>query len=97
VATLLLAPGIGTDLQRIRDHLVTHEATDVDVRVQEIIEALRILTRHPLIGRPSGLRQRELVIGRGTRGYVARYAYDMGDDLVVVTALRAQREAGFRV
>jgi len=36
-----------------------------------------------------------LIIGRGTRGYMARYRYDEVDDEVLVMGLRAQREAGF--
>ena len=38
---------------------------------------------------------RYLVIGRGARSYLALYAYGALDDVVVVAALRAQREAGF--
>jgi hypothetical protein len=36
------------------------------------------------------------VIGKGSRGYVARYRYDPVNDEVRVAALRSQREAGFR-
>jgi hypothetical protein len=37
-----------------------------------------------------------LVIGRGARGYLAKYRYDAVGDVVYVAALRSQREAGFR-
>ena len=53
------------------------------------------LALHPMIGRKVASGKRELVIGRGSRGYVARYVYDMHDDVVAVTALRAQKEVGF--
>jgi hypothetical protein len=53
------------------------------------------LERHPLIGCRVEAGQREPVIGRGARGCVARHAYDPLDDVVAVTALRSQREAGF--
>jgi toxin ParE1/3/4 len=95
LATLVLAARVGGDLHRIRSHLAEHEAADVDARIDELIEALQLLTRHPLIGRKLGANRRELVIGRGARGYVALYAFDPLDDVVVVGALRAQREAGF--
>lgn len=83
------------DLQRIVTHLVAHEAEDIEARIGEIFEALGLLARHPLIGRPAGPTQRELVIGRGSHGYVARYRFDALDDAVIVLALRSQREAGF--
>jgi len=95
VASLLLAARVWDDLDRIRAHLLAHDVEDVEARVDEIIDALQLLTRHPLIGRKVGQGQRELVIGSGSRGYVALYAYDRLDDLIAVAALRAQRELGF--
>lgn len=92
---LSLAPRIEHDLDRITDHLLAHEVDDVPGRVAEILDALQLLRRHPLIGRPVGDDLRELVIGRGARGYVARYRYDAAADEVKVAALRGQREAGF--
>ena len=38
---------------------------------------------------------RELVIGRGSRGYVALYSYVVELDAVFVLAIRSQREAGY--
>lgn len=95
MASLLFATRIDSDLERIRLHLMAHEAADVEIRVNEVIDALQLLTQHPLIGRRVCLGKRELVIGRGNRGYVALYAYDRQNDMVVIAALRAQREAGF--
>lgn len=87
--------GFLRDLDRIVVHLQTHEADDIAARVADILESLELLQRHPLIGRPTQPPRRELVIGQGSRGYVARYRYDPLDDMVVVLGLRAQREAGF--
>lgn len=95
MASLVLAVRIGDDLERIRSHLLAHEASHVEAHLDEIIDALQLLTRHPFIGRKVGQGWRELVIGRGSRGYVALYAYDRLDDVVAVAALRAQREKGF--
>jgi len=92
---LVLASRLADDLDRIAAHLLEHEAGDVEARLAEVIEALQVLTRHPLIGRKVEPGRRELVIGRGARGYVALYAYDPLDDVVAVAALRTQREAGF--
>lgn len=93
---LVLAGRLAEDLDRITAHLEAHGVRDIGARLAEIIDGLQILERHPLIGRKVDSRQRELVIGRGARGYVALYAYDPLDDVVAVLALRAQREAGFR-
>ncbi|MDZ7589166.1 MAG: type II toxin-antitoxin system RelE/ParE family toxin [Rubrivivax sp.] len=86
------------DLERIVAHLAAHEVDDIQERVGGIFEAIELLQRHPLIGRPVPAPRRELVIGRGVRGvrgYVALYRYDEAEDEVIVLGLRAQREAGF--
>lgn len=95
MTSVVLAGRVGHDLMRIHQHLLMHEVGDVQARIDEIIDALQVLTQHPLIGRKVGGGRRELVIGRGARGYVALYAYDQFEDVVAVTGLRAQREAGF--
>jgi plasmid stabilization system protein ParE len=95
MARLQVSDHVFDDLARIADHLLAHEVVDVDVRLAEILGALAILVEHPLIGRKAAYGRRELVIGRGSRGYVALYAYDPLDDVVAVAALRSQREAGF--
>jgi hypothetical protein len=38
---------------------------------------------------------RELLIGRGSRGYVALYRFVAGIDTVFVLAIRSRREAGY--
>ncbi len=64
-------------------------------RVVDIVAALDVLTRNPMIGRPVERRMCELVIGRGSRGYVALYEYRAEIDVVRVAAIRGQREAGY--
>lgn len=83
------------DIDRVVAHLRAHDATDIDMRVEEIFDALWVLKSHPLIGRLADDGSRELVIGRDARGYVVRYRYNPIKDEVDVAALRAQREAGF--
>lgn len=90
-----IAPEIGEDIQRILDHLEQHAVEDSSERIAEIIEAIAILERNPLIGRLVEGGKRELVIGRRSHGYVALYRYAVGIDTVFVLALRSQREAGY--
>ncbi len=66
-------------------------------RIGETPEAIDILTHSPLIGRPVSAGNRELVIGRAARGYVALYRYVAAMDTVFVLAVRAQREDGFKL
>ncbi|WP_081618516.1 type II toxin-antitoxin system RelE/ParE family toxin [Methyloversatilis universalis] len=56
---------------------------------------LAMLREHPLIGRKVDHDLRELVISRGLTGYVALYDYDAGRDVVIVLAVRHQREGGY--
>ena len=91
-----LAPEIGDDFDRILDHLIEHEAADANSRIEDIMRAIDVLERNPLIGRPVRADLRELVIGRRALGYVALYRYVTELDTVFVLAVRGQKEAGYR-
>ncbi len=95
MAAIELAPEIADDLDRIGDFLRTHEIADFENRLRGIADALDVLRANPLIGRPKGKSLRELVIGRGSRGYIALYRYVALLDTVFVLAIRAQSEAGY--
>ncbi|KAB7772514.1 type II toxin-antitoxin system RelE/ParE family toxin [Xanthomonas maliensis] len=87
--------GVIEDLERIAAYLREHESEHAEERAEEIVSALDVLRSNPLIGRPVHGEQRELVMGRGSHGYVALYRDVDVTDTVVVMALRAQREAGY--
>lgn len=91
-----LAPGALDDIDRFLDHMARHEVADMPGRVDELLEAIQVLSHSPLMGRPVSEGKRELVIGKGTRGYVALYRYVASIETVFVLALRAQRESGFK-
>lgn len=95
MARIELAAEVAGDFERILDHLDDHGVEHVSERLSEIIAAIEVLKTNPLIGRPASDDKRELVIGRGSHGYVALYRYLSGIDTVFVLAVRAQREAGF--
>ncbi len=90
-----LAPEVGDDLDRILEHLFAHQVADAPSRIEDIIRAIDVLERNPLIGRPARADLRELVIGRRARGYVALYRYVAELDAVFVLAIRGQKEAGY--
>lgn len=95
MSVLSYDPAFLEDMQRVEHHLLAHDASDIPARLVAILDALELLKPHPMIGREVAGGRRELVIGRGSRGYVALYRYDPLDDGVVVLGLRAQRELGF--
>jgi toxin ParE1/3/4 len=97
MARVELAPEVADDFDRILEHLVKHQVDDAPSRIHDIVAAISVLERNPLIGRPVGRdkRELELVIGRGSRGYVALYRYVTEIDTVFVLAVRGQREAGY--
>lgn len=96
MSAIELAPEIAQDVSRILAHLVQFEVQAADQRVLEIVAALDILENNPLIGRPTANDLRELVIGRGSHGYVALYRYVSEIDTVFILSIRSQREAGYR-
>jgi len=97
VARIELAPEVLDDFDRFFDHLAQFEVRDAAERIGEIVEAVQILSHSPLIGRPVKGGKRELVIGRGSRGYVALYRYVANIDTVLVLAARSQRESGYKL
>ena len=95
MARLFVSPGAEEDLDRLVDFIAEQDAASAAPVLETILEALEILSRHPLVGRPVDERRHELVISRGAHGYIALYSFDAESDLVTVLAVRHQREAGF--
>ena len=81
------------DLDRVFDFRAREAPAIATEAANEIVDATRILQRHPLIGRPID-NLRELVISKGRTGYVALYRYLPEQDRVDVLAIRHQRESG---
>lgn len=84
------------DLERIAAHLALHESADVSERLDALHSGFDLLENHPDIGRPCDDGLRELVIGKGALGYVALYSHEAILGLVLVLAIRAQREQGYK-
>jgi plasmid stabilization system protein ParE len=89
------APEVGDDLDRILEHLLEHEVAEARSRIEDIMRAIDVLERNPLIGRPVRADLRELVIGHRARGYVALYRYVAELDTAFVLAIRGQKEGGY--
>lgn len=95
MAKLKFAEEAGRDLETLTDFL---RETDVTASIETadlVIDAVSVLKRHPLIGRPVEYGYRELIISRGRTGYVALYTYEEASDIVLSLAIRHQRESGY--
>jgi toxin ParE1/3/4 len=96
MARIELAPEVLQDFDRFFEHMAAFQVADAVERIEEIVQAVQLLAISPLIGRPVRGGKRELVIGTGTRGYVALYRFVPAVDTVFVLAFRNQRESGFK-
>jgi plasmid stabilization system protein ParE len=94
LATLIYSRRAAADLDRLADFLADDPAV-ARAAIDAIADAVEILERHPRIGRPVEHGLRELVISYGKTGYVALYDFDARVQLVVILAIRHQREAGY--
>jgi len=95
MARIEAAPEVVDDFDRFFEHLTQFEVDNVPGRLAEILQAVEVLATSPLIGRPVEDGKRELVIGRGSHGYIALYRYVTEADTVFLLAVRSQREAGY--
>jgi plasmid stabilization system protein ParE len=96
MARIELAPELFEDFDRFFDHMAKFEVEDAPARIADLVEGVQILARNPLIGRPVKGGKREIVIGDGSRGYVALYRFVAPIDTVFVVAIRSHRESGYK-
>ena len=92
---LVFAPRAFGEIDRIADFLLENDPAGAAAIGALLRSGIEILGQHPLIGRLIEHRFRELVISRGRSGYVALYKYDPVADVVVILAIRHQRESEF--
>lgn len=96
MSRVVFSPEVRGDFDRIFDFLFEHAPDHAAARIEAIIAAIDVLQTSPMIGRPAGFGQRELVISTGASGYLALYRYDGPRDTVFVLAVRSQREQRYR-
>lgn len=95
MARLIYSTRALDDLERVADFLIDTDPAAAAATVDLITEAVAILARHPLVGRPAEQGLRELVISRGRTGYIALYSFEEAQDRILILAVRHQREAGY--
>lgn len=99
---VILSPEARNDITRFWDFLIENGATEQAQKLFLLIaEALRLLEQNPEAGRIYVLDKlpnaRELVIKYGKSGYVALYTIETERNLIVIHALRHQRELGYKM
>jgi plasmid stabilization system protein ParE len=95
VAEVIYSRHAFSDLERLANFLIRDAPTAAAAAIDVIRDGIEILERHPLVGRPCEEGLRELLISYGKSGYVALYSFEQRQDVVLVLALRHQREAGY--
>jgi plasmid stabilization system protein ParE len=81
------------DLEGLADFLILEAPPAAIAAIELIRDGIEILGRHPLVGRPCEEELRELLISYGRSGYIALYCYEEREDVVLVLAIRHQRES----
>jgi plasmid stabilization system protein ParE len=94
VARVVYSARAFSDLERLLDFALEKTPELTEPTVARIREAVSLLEHHPLIGCPVEAGLRELVISRGRTGYTALYRFLEEEEVVLVLALRHQRELG---
>ena len=92
---VIFAPGAILDVQRLREFLRPKNPLAARRAAETILKALQVLGQQPQIGRPVEdfpEQYREWLIDFGDSGYVARYR--LVGEVVIILALRHQKEAG---
>jgi plasmid stabilization system protein ParE len=95
VAEVIYSRHAFADLERLADFLINDAPQAAVTAIDVIRDGIEILGRHPFVGRSCEEGLRELLISYGQSGYVALYSYVQSQDVVLVLAIRHQREAGY--
>jgi plasmid stabilization system protein ParE len=94
LAEVVYTPASFEDFERILEFYAAGDPA-VGAEMVERIQVIDTLIYHPYLGRPAEDGMRELVISRGKTGFVALYQYAEPEDLILVLAIRHQREEGY--
>ncbi len=83
------------DLERLFDFAAAADPARALTQLTSVRTAFQVLADHPLLGRVAEDGRRELVLSRGRHGYIAKYRWLPAADVVLILAVRHQREAGY--
>lgn len=93
---LIWTPQALGDVGRLHDFLAVKDRDAARRAVRAIRQGVKVLARHPQIGRPAAEMEpafREWIIAFGASGYVVLYRFEA--DQVTLLAVRHGRELGY--
>jgi plasmid stabilization system protein ParE len=83
------------DLERLLDFVARADAKRALAQLSSVRAAFEVLADHPLLGRVAEDGRRELVLSRGKYGTSQKCRWLPAEDVVLILAVRHQREAGY--
>jgi plasmid stabilization system protein ParE len=83
------------DLERLFDFLAQDDPVRARTQLLSVRRAFELLGDHPHLGRPAEEGRRELLLSRGRDGYAALYRWFPAQEVVMILAVKHQREAGY--
>lgn len=83
------------DLERLFEFIANVDPDKARRQLGSVRKAFELLADHPLLGRAAEDGRRELILSRGRYGYIAKYKWVPAEDVVLILAVRHQREAGY--
>jgi plasmid stabilization system protein ParE len=94
VARVEVTERVMGDLERLFDFIAEEDPVRARKQVLSVRRVLELLADHPLLGREAEEGRRELILSRARHGYIAKYRGLPAEDVVLILAVRHQREAG---
>jgi plasmid stabilization system protein ParE len=91
MATVVLTDQANDDLVNIFEFIALRNPSHAAKLVHRLATSLHILQAMPLLGRPGAGGKRELLLGKRSEAYIARYRYADDLDTVFVLAIESQR------
>ena len=83
------------DLEPLFDFVAAEDPARAKEQLLSVRRAFELLADHPMLGRRAENGRRELILSRGRYGYIAKYRWLPDGDVVLILAIRHQREAGY--
>jgi plasmid stabilization system protein ParE len=83
------------DLDRLFEFVATENLVRARLQMLSVRRAFELLADHPHLGRTVEDGRRELILSRGTNGYIALCRWLPVENVVMILAVKHQREAGY--
>jgi plasmid stabilization system protein ParE len=83
------------DLDWLFEFIAAKNPVRARAQLLSVRRAFELLADHPHLGRPVEDGRRELILSRGTDGYIALYRWLPAEEVALILAVKHQRETGY--